>query len=78
MTEPRTWDGSPETEADKRFHALRESGYTGPISLDGWPVDGAECVFDAHCPFCGGLMVEAEDHATVLCVSCRTDAQVSR
>ncbi len=76
--EPRTWDGSCETDADKRFFALRDSGYTGLISLDGWPVDDPENVFDAHCPFCGGVMVEAEDRTTVLCVACKTDAQVGR
>ncbi|HWO61423.1 MAG TPA: hypothetical protein VNO31_15445 [Umezawaea sp.] len=31
----RTWDGSPETEADTRFFDLRASGYTGPIDQDG-------------------------------------------
>ncbi len=36
MAEPRTWDGSPETDADKRFFDLRESGYTGPIDQDGY------------------------------------------
>jgi hypothetical protein len=34
-----TWtrrvDGKPETDADKRFFDLRESGYTGPIDRDG-------------------------------------------
>src|SRR6185437_13471490 len=31
----RRVDGKPETEADKRFFDLRESGYTGPIDADG-------------------------------------------
>jgi len=31
----RRFDGKPETEADKRFFDLRESGYTGPIDQDG-------------------------------------------
>jgi hypothetical protein len=31
----RRFDGKPETEADKRFFNLRESGYTGPINQDG-------------------------------------------
>jgi hypothetical protein len=31
-------DGKPETEADKRFFDLRESGYTGPIDQDGHAV----------------------------------------
>jgi hypothetical protein len=39
-----TWtrrvDGRPETEADKRFFGLRESGYTGPIGQDGRKVTG--------------------------------------
>lgn len=34
----RRFDGRPETEADRRFWALRESGYTGPIDQDGKPV----------------------------------------
>lgn len=35
MAKSRTWDGPPETEWDKRFFDLRESGYTGPIDQDG-------------------------------------------
>jgi hypothetical protein len=31
----RNWDRSPESERDKRFHDLRESGYTGPIDENG-------------------------------------------
>lgn len=31
----RRIDGKPETEADKRFFDLRQSGYTGPIDQDG-------------------------------------------
>jgi hypothetical protein len=31
----RCWDGSPETDADRRFFDLRESGYRGPIDQDG-------------------------------------------
>jgi hypothetical protein len=31
-------DGKPETEADKRFFDLRESGYAGPIDQDGHAV----------------------------------------
>jgi hypothetical protein len=31
------WDGSPLSEKDRRFYALRESGYTGPIDQDGYP-----------------------------------------
>jgi NADH pyrophosphatase NudC (nudix superfamily) len=26
------------------------------------------------CPFCGGVMVESEDHTKLTCVACRTDA----
>ena len=32
------WDGSPLSEKDRRFYALRESGYQGPIDQDGYPV----------------------------------------
>jgi len=31
----RRTDGKPETEADRKFFDLRESGYTGPIDQDG-------------------------------------------
>ncbi|HEY3002207.1 MAG TPA: hypothetical protein VGJ44_07630 [Kribbellaceae bacterium] len=34
----RRFDGLPETEADRRFFDLRESGYTGWIDQDGYPV----------------------------------------
>jgi hypothetical protein len=34
----RRVDGQPETEADKRFFDLRESGYSGPIDQDGYAV----------------------------------------
>jgi hypothetical protein len=30
------WDGSPLSEKDRRFYALRESGWTGPIDQDGY------------------------------------------
>jgi hypothetical protein len=30
------WDGTPLNERDRRFYALRESGYTGPINQDGY------------------------------------------
>jgi hypothetical protein len=33
----RNWDRSPETERGKRFHDLRDSGYSGPIDTDGYP-----------------------------------------
>jgi hypothetical protein len=33
----RGWDGSPLAEKDKRFFALRDSGYKGPIDQDGYP-----------------------------------------
>jgi hypothetical protein len=36
----RRVDGKPETAADTRFFDLRESGYTGPIDQDGYPVTG--------------------------------------
>jgi hypothetical protein len=31
----RRWDGKPETDKDKKFFDLRQSGYTGPIDQDG-------------------------------------------
>jgi hypothetical protein len=31
----RRVDGKPETEADRKFFDLRESGYTGPIDQNG-------------------------------------------
>ena len=31
------WDGKPLNERDRRFFALRDSGYTGPIDQDGYP-----------------------------------------
>jgi hypothetical protein len=34
----RRLDGEPETDADKRFFDLRDSGYTGPINQDGYAV----------------------------------------
>jgi hypothetical protein len=36
----RRFDGQPETDPDRRFFDLRESGYTGWIDQDGHPVDG--------------------------------------
>jgi hypothetical protein len=39
-TPSRRFDGKPETDADRRFFDLRESGYTGWIDQDGYPVDG--------------------------------------
>jgi hypothetical protein len=38
-TPTRRLDGQPETDADRRFFDLRESGYTGPIDADGNAVD---------------------------------------
>ncbi len=34
----RRLDGKPETDADRRFFALRASGYTGPIDQHGHKV----------------------------------------
>ena len=31
----RRVDGRPETDADRRFFDLRESGWTGPVDQDG-------------------------------------------
>ncbi len=41
----RRVDSKPETDADRRFFDLRESGYLGWIDQDGYPVDetGARC-----------------------------------
>lgn len=36
----RNLDGSPETEAQHRYFALRESGYDGWIDQGGYAVDG--------------------------------------
>jgi hypothetical protein len=38
----RRWDGGRETEADTRFFDLRESGYTGPIDQEGYPVTAGQ------------------------------------
>lgn len=34
----RRWDGEPETDADRRFFDLRDTGYQGPIDHDGYPI----------------------------------------
>jgi hypothetical protein len=39
-TPSRRFDGKPETDADRRFFDLPESGYTGWIDQDGYAVDG--------------------------------------
>jgi hypothetical protein len=31
------WDGQPLNAKDRRFYALRDSGYSGPIDQDGYP-----------------------------------------
>lgn len=45
----RRVDGKPETDADRRFFDLRESGYRGPIDQDGRPVTDPDvlAIFDA-------------------------------
>lgn len=35
MSKSRRVDGKPETERDRRFFDLRESGFRGPIDQDG-------------------------------------------
>lgn len=35
MARDKGWDGKPLSEKDKRFYALRDSGYKGPIDQDG-------------------------------------------
>jgi len=52
----RRFDGQPETDADRRFFDLRESGYTGWIDQDGHPVDGPTFVrTDPESPEIGTL-----------------------
>lgn len=43
----RRIDGKPETDTDKRFFDLRESGYTGPIDQDGHATNKHADIFDA-------------------------------
>lgn len=43
----RRVDRKPETDADKRFFDLRESGYTGAIDQDGYATNKHADVFDA-------------------------------
>lgn len=38
----RNWDESPESDTDKKFHDLRESGWKGPIDQDGNKVENLE------------------------------------
>jgi hypothetical protein len=35
MARTTGWDGKPLSEADKKFYALRDSGYKGGIDQDG-------------------------------------------
>ena len=35
MARTTGWDGRPLSEKDKKFYALRDSGYKGPIDQDG-------------------------------------------
>jgi hypothetical protein len=35
MARTTGWDGKPLSEKDKKFFALRDSGYKGPIDQDG-------------------------------------------
>ena len=46
-TMSRRFDGRPETDADKRFFDLRESGYTGPVDQDGYATNEHADIFDA-------------------------------
>jgi hypothetical protein len=46
----RRLDGRPETDADRRFFDLRESGYRGPIDQDGYAPGP---VRQQVCPQCG-------------------------
>lgn len=43
----RRADGRPETDTDKRFFDLRESGYTGPIDQDGYATNEHADIFAA-------------------------------
>jgi hypothetical protein len=38
-SDSRRADGKPETEKDRKFFDLRESGYTGPVDQDGNKVE---------------------------------------
>jgi hypothetical protein len=44
----RRADGKPETTNDKRFFALRESGYKGPIDHNGQPVEDLDQWIEDH------------------------------
>jgi hypothetical protein len=46
----RTWDGSPETDRDRRFFDLRAAGYRGPIDQDGYAVDDDPGDYAIGCP----------------------------
>lgn len=42
----RTLLNLPETDADRRFRALRESGYRGPVDQDGYENHDHDDVFE--------------------------------
>lgn len=61
-TEPtRRADGKPETDADRRFFALREKGWTGWITLHGYPTDVDGVRLDlGDCDVCGAQDVPVQ------------------
>src|SRR5690349_3775496 len=64
----RRFDGKAETDADRRFFDLRESGYTGWIDEDGHPVQAegpAGC-----CPTCDYLHSDSEPCWYDACTVC--------
>jgi hypothetical protein len=50
MPESRRFDREPETDIDTRFFDLRESGYTGWIDQDGYPVHDQAAWEAEHAP----------------------------
>jgi hypothetical protein len=74
-TEPtRRADGKPETDADRRFFALREKGWTGWITLHGYPTDVDGVRLDlGDCDVCGAqdvpvqLVVTSDGQTRTVC-----------
>jgi hypothetical protein len=65
----RRVDGTPETDADRRFFDLRGAGYTGPIDQDGYAVADPAVDVSRVCWACGDSL--PEDHSgRLLCADC--------
>jgi hypothetical protein len=71
----RRVDGKPETEADRRFFALREAGWTGWIDLHGYATDVDGVRLDlGTCQTCGNdripvhPVVDAAGVTRVICI----------